>query len=141
MLTNLCMVYDTDGNILVENRNDEHWGGIAFPGGHVEKGEPFVESVIREVREETGLEIRSPRLCGVKQFTHYDGSRYIVFLFKTDQFSGTIKSSDEGEVFWIKRSELGKYKTVPDFDKLLEVFDNDGLSEFYYNEDFSVRLL
>lgn len=141
MLTNLCMVYDTDRNILVENRNDEHWGGIAFPGGHVEKGEPFVESVIREVREETGLEIRSPRLCGVKQFTHYDGSRYIVFLFKTDQFSGTIKSSDEGEVFWIKRSELDKYKTVADFDKLLEVFDNDGLSEFYYNEDFSVRLL
>ncbi len=141
VLTNMCMVYDHDGNILVENRMDEHWGGLTFPGGHVEKGEPFVQSVIREVYEETGLTIESPKLCGVKQFTHYEGSRYIVFFFKTDKFSGDIHSSDEGEVFWIKRSELGNYKIAPDFDQMLEVFESDELSEFYYDSEFNVHLM
>ncbi|MDD6395461.1 MAG: 8-oxo-dGTP diphosphatase [Firmicutes bacterium] len=141
VLTNMCMVYDNNGNILVENRNDKHWGGLTFPGGHVEKGEPFVQSVIREVYEETGLTIQSPKLCGVKQFTHYEGSRYIVFFFKTDKFSGDIHSSDEGEVFWIKRSDLCNYNIAPDFDKMLEVFENDEISEFYYDGEFNVKLM
>ena len=141
VLTNMCMVYDGEGNILVEDKNDSHWGGLTFPGGHVEHGEPFVNSVIREVREETGITIEEPRLCGVKQFIHYEGSRYIVFFFKTNKFSGEIKSSSEGDVFWIKRSELSNYKIAPDFDKMLEVFENDDISEFFYDEDFNVQLL
>ena len=141
VLTNMCMVYDHDGNILVENRIDEHWGGIAFLGGHVEKGEPFVDSVIREVYEETGLTIRSPKLCGLAQFTHYEGWRYIVIFFKTDQFSGEIRSSDEGEVFWVKRSELRNYKTVPDFEQIIDFFDNDSLNEFFYDGEFNLSLL
>jgi 8-oxo-dGTP diphosphatase len=42
-----------------------NWPGVAFPGGHVEKGESFTDTVIREVQEETGLTISSPRLCGI----------------------------------------------------------------------------
>ena len=68
ILTNLCMVYDGAGNILVQDRKDPSWPGICFPGGHVEPGESFVESVIREVWEETGLTVENPRLCGTKQF-------------------------------------------------------------------------
>lgn len=141
VFTNMCMVYDHDGNILVEDKKDEHWGGLTFPGGHVEHGEAFVRSVIREVREETGITVESPRLCGVKQFIHYEGSRYVVFFFKSDKFSGEIKSSDEGDVFWIKRSELNNYKIAPDFDKMLEVFENENLSEFFYDDEFNVNLL
>ena len=62
IITNMCMVYD--GNrILVQNRVDKNWGGICFPGGHVKYGESFVKSVIREVKEETGLTIFNPQLC------------------------------------------------------------------------------
>ena len=68
IFTNLCMVYDDAGNILVQNRQDPDWPGICFPGGHVEPGESFAESVIREVWEETGLTIGHPILCGTKQF-------------------------------------------------------------------------
>lgn len=42
-------------------------GGLTFPGGHIEKGESFVDSVIREVYEETGLTIENPRICGTKE--------------------------------------------------------------------------
>ena len=67
-LTNLCMVTDAQGRLLVEDRLDPVWGGLCFPGGHVEPGESFRDAVIREVREETGLTIENPRLCGIKQF-------------------------------------------------------------------------
>ena len=66
--TNLCMVSDGNGNILVQDRKNPDWPGITFPGGHVEPGESFTDSVIREVFEETGLTIENPVLCGVKQF-------------------------------------------------------------------------
>ena len=62
IFTNLCMVYDDAGNILVEDRRDPDWPGICFPGGHVEKEESFTEAAVRETFEETGLTITDPRL-------------------------------------------------------------------------------
>ena len=131
ILTNMCMVYDGD-RILVQDRNDPSWPGITFPGGHVEPGESFVESAVREVKEETGLDISNVRLCGIKQWTQEDGSyRYIVLFFKTDTFSGTLASSDEGEVFWIDKKELENRTLAPWFREMYEVFDRDDLSENY----------
>lgn len=130
-LTNMCMVYDGD-KILVQDREDPDWGGLAFPGGHVESGESFVESTIREVYEETGLTIESPVLCGVKEWENPDGSRYVVFLFKTDRFSGELVSSEEGKVFWINREDLKRYKLADDFEELLGIFVQDDVSEFFY---------
>lgn len=62
VLTNMCMIYDDD-QILVLDRKNSNWLGISFPGGHVEPKESFVSSVIREVKEETGLVISDVRLC------------------------------------------------------------------------------
>ena len=144
IFTNLCLVYDGNGNILVENRKDPSWPGICFPGGHVEPGESFVEAVIREVWEETGLRIEDPRLCGVKQFYTDEGERYVVFLYRSDKFSGELKSSAEGRVFWIKRSELKKYALAADFADLVRVFEEDELSEFFCyeeNGEYAKRLI
>jgi 8-oxo-dGTP diphosphatase len=136
IFTNMCMISDGAGNILVEERVKNDWRGIAFPGGHVEKGEAFSDSVVREVREETGLTVESPRLCGVKQFHTDEGERYVVFLYKADKFSGELRSSSEGRVFWIKRRELEKYDLAADFADLVRVFEEDELSEFFcYEED------
>ena len=135
ILTNMCMVYDDKGNILVQERVNKDWPGITFPGGHVEPGESFVRSVIREVREETGLTVENPRLCGVKQFGTRDGERYVVLFFKTDRFSGELCSSDEGEVFWIPRSELQNHKLASDFLDMVKVFEDDDCSEFYWSNE------
>lgn len=78
-LTNMCMVEDGKGNVLVQNRLDPNWSGIVYPGGHVEAGESITASVIREIREETGLTIENPTLCGVKQFWLDNGVRYMCF--------------------------------------------------------------
>ena len=131
VLTNMCGVYDGQGNILVQDRLDPDWPGITFPGGHVEPGESFTRAVIREVREETGLTIEKPRLCGLKQFPEDDGTRYIVMLYKADQFSGELRSSDEGKVFWIKRRELDQYQLAVSFDQMIRVFEDDQIGEQY----------
>ena len=82
--TVLCLIQD--GNrILLQNRVKEDWKGYTLPGGHVELGESFVDAVIREVKEETGLTILTPQLAGIKQFP-IAGGRYIVLLFKADRF-------------------------------------------------------
>ena len=134
IITNMCMVYDDDGNILVQDRVKEDYAGIAFPGGKVEPGESFVKSVIREVKEETGLDIEKPILCGIKQWQTKTNARYIVLFFKTNKFSGEIHSSEEGEIKWIKRSELENEKTTIDFKDMIKVFERDDLSEFYYSQ-------
>ena len=144
IFTNLCMVYDHAGNILVQDRLDPSWPGLCFPGGHVEPGESFVDSVIREVWEETGLTIESPKLCGTKQFQTKKGERYVVFFYKTDKFSGELKSSDEGNVFWIPRNTLDQYTLCDDFSDMVKVFESDDLSEFYYyteDGDWKLKLL
>lgn len=144
IFTNMCMVYDNNGNILVQDRKDPGWPGVTFPGGHVEKGESFSLSVIREVKEETGLDIVNPALCGIKQWQTKHGARYVVLFYKTNQFSGTLTSSDEGEVFWISRSKLSDYNLASDFKEMIQIFEQDNLNEFYYyklNSSWEKRIL
>ena len=132
-LTTLCMVF-RDDKILLQNRVKTDWRGYCFPGGHVELGESIVDSVVREMREETGLSIHHPRLCGIKQFP-IEGGRYLVFFFKTDDFEGELCSSEEGKVEWIPREKLPHIHTVTDFADMLKVFDREDLTEFQYVVD------
>ena len=144
IFTNMCMVFDDAGNILVQDRKKPDWPGLCFPGGHVEPGESFVESVIREVWEETGLTIENPILCGTKQFQTEKNERYVVFFYKTNRFSGKLRSSDEGEVFWIPRNTLTNHRLSIDFEDMVHIMESDSLSEFsYYKEDgeWNMKLL
>ncbi|MCR4805969.1 MAG: 8-oxo-dGTP diphosphatase [Clostridia bacterium] len=132
-LTVLCLVTDGD-RVLLQNRTKADWRGYALPGGHVEPGESFVDAVRREMREETGLEIENPRLVGVKQFP-IEGGRYVVFLFRADEYAGALVSSDEGRMEWIERARLSELETVDDLALLLEVMESPMLSEFQYLVD------
>ncbi|MBE6974929.1 MAG: 8-oxo-dGTP diphosphatase [Ruminococcaceae bacterium] len=130
---NMCMITNGD-HVLVIDRKKEDWPGVTFPGGHVEPAESFVDAVVREVREETGLTISDPRLCGTKQFQTDTGARYVVFFYRASQFSGELISSSEGEVFWVRRDELDKYPLSMDMMAMVEVMERDDLSEFYYQK-------
>lgn len=137
-LTNLCMVYDDDGNVLVEEKVGKNYRGLIFPGGHVELGEAFNDSVIREIKEETGLTISNLEFCGIKDWVEFDGSRYMVFLYKTNQFSGDIISSNEGKVFWMPLEGLRKAENkLWHMDQMLELFCGDTYSELYFSRNDS----
>lgn len=136
IFTNMCMIYDNDGNVLVQERTDSNLPGIAFPGGHVEKGEPFTDAVIREILEETGLTVSNLQLCGVKDWITDSGARYLVHLYKTNQYTGHIKSSDEGDVWWAPLSDLPNMKLARSMTAMLDIFFDDSITEhFLYQEN------
>ena len=129
-LTVLCLIHK-DNRYLLQDRIKKDWKGFTLPGGHIEKDESIVNAVIREMKEETGLTIHNPKLCGVKQFP-IDNGRYIVFLFHADEFEGEIISSQEGAMHWINKDELPSVNTVEDLSELLQVMLDDKLTEFQY---------
>lgn len=127
-LTNMCMVTDND-KILVLDRNDPVWPGLTFPGGHVEAHESFHDSVVREVKEETGLTIKSPKLAGIKQFYDQNNERYLVFFYTANEFSGELHDSDEGHLQWMSKDELMQHQLAYNFNHDLPVFFNQKISE------------
>lgn len=129
-LTVLCLICNGD-RYLLQDRIKADWRGLTLPGGHVEANESVVDAVIREMKEETGLTILNPKLCGIKQFP-IEGGRYLVFLFKADEFSGNLISSDEGQMLWVHKDEISSKNAVADFNELIEVMLNDELTEFQY---------
>lgn len=127
----MCMIYDDKGNVLVE----EKAGGLIFPGGHVEKQESILDSTIREIKEETGFTISDLEFCGIKDWIEFDGSRYMVFLYRTNKFSGELVPSDEGDVYWLPLKVLKKKEPLWHLDKMLEIFCGNGFSELYFNRN------
>ena len=141
ILTNMCMVYD-ENRILVQDRMNPDWPGITFPGGHVEPKESFVESVIREVKEETGLDnlkLLSDGIYGIQVLTvdpHIKRGKYVpshvhldcCFLFEADEEEMIrIKEDENSGVKWIDINEAcivtNEEKMKPIYKKL-----NDKLS-------------
>ena len=128
--TNMCMVTD-ESRVVVIDRQKKDWPGVTFPGGHVEEGESFADAVIREVKEETGLTIFSPTLCGIKDW-YENGARYVVLLYRATRFEGELTSSSEGKVWWEELDNLKNLKLSLDMNDMLRIFLEEELSEFFY---------
>ena len=138
-LTNMAMIQDKQtGKVLVQDRV-KSWKGLSFPGGHIENNESFIDSAVREVREETGLEVWNLKSCGIIHWLNNKTfDRYIVFLFKTDDYSGELKPKcDEGRNLWITVDELIKTPSENQMSKYLPMFLEDEYSEAFgsWNDD------
>ena len=115
-LTIMCMVYQEDGSFLVENRIKKDWPGLTFPGGHVEDDELIEQAVIREMKEETGLDVFNLEPRGYIEWNEFgDNIRHLAMLFKTKSFKGNLISSKEGDIFFIKEKDIEKYPLSNDF--------------------------
>ncbi len=139
-LMNMCKIINSKTKEVLVQERIKSWEGIAFPGGKVELGESIIPSVKREVYEETGLKLKTVRICGVKDW--YDKrlkERQLIILFISDDYSGDlIRETSEGKVYWINEENLKNKKLADDFDKLLEVFNKQEINEMVYEDNESL---
>ena len=131
VLTTMCLV-EKDDHVLMIKRTKSDWPGYTFPGGHLKDGEDFVDGVVREVKEETGIHLVRVRLCGISQFTYENGVRYVVVFFKSDAFEGNIRASKEGEVHWVDKDTVPALDLAPDTSAMFTVMDKDECTEVRY---------
>ena len=104
------VIEDRQGRILMQKRSD--FGRWGIPGGNVETGESSLETIVREVLEETGLRVENPRAFGfashpefeVITFPNGDVSHFHVLMFYTRDYRGSI-GGDSGETL-----ELGWFR-------------------------------
>jgi 8-oxo-dGTP diphosphatase len=109
ILATLCYLHRAGQTLMIHRikRSDDihlgKWNGL---GGKFEPGESPDECVIREVREESGLELRQPRLCGLLIFPAFKGLDWYVFVFTANEFSGELHENHEGYLEWIPDDRL-----------------------------------
>ncbi|MGI6192227.1 MAG: 8-oxo-dGTP diphosphatase [Christensenellales bacterium] len=122
VLLNMCMVRNGT-KVLVLDKVGSKWDGLTFPGGHAEQGESLISAAIREVQEETGLTVSNLKLCGnVHWFSKENGSHRLIFLYETGTFSGELRESREGKVFWMELEDFLKAELAPGMRDYLPVF-------------------
>ena len=126
--TSLCYIQRDDEYLMlhrVKKENDENhdkWIGI---GGKFEPGESPEECMLREALEETGLTISRWQYRGIVTFVSDEWGTEYMHLFTADRFQGQLKDCDEGELAWIKKSELLRL-TLWEGDRIfLRLLDSD----------------
>ena len=137
----LCnMIKISRGNdVLVLDKVKKYgWEGLTFPGGHVEKIESITESVIREAKEETNLDIENIKYVGMISWYDIDNNDRIVgFLYETDDFSGElVKENVEGTLEFIDYDELKNMDGHSDsMDEIFAIYDGKYSEIVLYYED------
>ena len=110
ILTNMCMI--TDGQqVLVQDRKSEKWPGVTFPGGHVERGESIVSSVVREIKEETGLDVTLfDGFREISEYCPFGKIRKRVVFFLAQAFTDNVKIQEEeiDSYIWVDLQQARK---------------------------------
>ena len=126
VLMNMVKIYNKETNeVLVLDKVKKYgWEGLTFPGGKVEEGESFEDSVIREAKEETNLDIKNPKLVGIITWLT-DTSKDVGLIYETTDFEGElIEENREGTLSWMDYEE---FKKIPEksmsMDKILGIYD------------------
>lgn len=115
-LATLCYIKRNQQTLMIhriKKANDIHegkWNGV---GGKLEPGESPEQCVIREAREESGLEISNPRYHGLLLFADFKGDDWYVWVFTADTFRGELTESAEGRLEWIPDEELPSLRLWP----------------------------
>lgn len=110
VLATLCYIRHQGRTLMmhrVKRPDDMHYGKWNGLGGKLKPGETPEECVIREVAEESGLAIESPRLRGFITFPAFDQwDDWYVFVFTADRFQGQLAEPDEGYLEWVEDGKL-----------------------------------
>lgn len=120
---NMCMISDNKGNVLALDKVGKNYSGTTFPGGHVEAGETFIESVIREVFEETGLTIKNPKLMGIYHWISGDVRNVGFYTGQMSLKANLFHQMKEGCIGYRKR--LSKKSLAPGMQQVWQIMHSD----------------
>lgn len=131
ILNAACAVIDDGtGKVLLEKRSDNHkWG---LPGGLLELDESIVQGLVREVKEETNLDIEPSGFLGVfvnpmMRWREKDEAEVICFSFVGKVVGGTLRINDDEstELAWFGKDELPEIHSVDNMETLRAYFRGD----------------
>ena len=138
ILCNMIKINRGNDVLVLDKVKKYGWEGLTFPGGHVEKIESITESVIREAKEETNLDVENIRYIGMISWYDMDNNDRIVgFLYETDDFSGElVKENVEGTLEFIDYEELKNMDGHSDsMDEIFAIYDGKYSEIVLYYED------
>lgn len=107
---------DTDGRVLIAQRPEgKALAGLwEFPGGKIEPGERPEQALIRELREELGIEVSAACLAPFVFTSHaYDSFHLLMPLYLLRRWSGTVQRREHAALKWVKPSQLSDYPMPP----------------------------
>jgi len=107
---------DTDSRILLAQRPEgkSFAGYWEFPGGKIETGETPEAALIREIREELGVETQDSCLAPVSFASHpYDDFHLILLLYVCRRWQNTPQALEGGALEWVRPQRLRDYQMPP----------------------------
>ena len=133
-----CYLLKEDKVLLI--KFNKKWGQVYAPiGGKMEYGETPTECVIREFKEETGLELKNPKLKGISYWK--DNTEGIIFIYVAEKFDGNFQESEEGRLEWIEIKELDNIKQFDMNTKFTKYVFEDGMFEGKFILDDNAKVL
>jgi 8-oxo-dGTP diphosphatase len=113
----LCGIMDNGKLLMIKRNNEPYKGYWTVPGGKIEFAEHVEQASVRETKEETGLDSKFEKICGIGvEILHENNmpkAHFVMFMVKMKALSKEIVESDEGELKWVDLNEIGKLKIVP----------------------------
>jgi len=116
LLVAACALVDADGRVLIAQRPEgKQLAGLwEFPGGKVEAGETPKECLIRELREEIGVETQAACLAPLTFASHsYDDFHLLMPLYVCRRFTGTPRPHEGQALKWVKPNRMRDYPMPP----------------------------
>lgn len=134
-LTTMCAIVKNNMVLMINRKRN--WSGWSFPGGHLENAESIKNCVVREIYEETGLNVSSLQYKGIAHFFNTkNNKRHIISNFICTDFYGQLeKNCGEGELKWVKIDDIKKLTLAEGMEYRLPLFFDDGLIELYVEWD------
>jgi 8-oxo-dGTP diphosphatase len=116
-----AVILDGDKILLEQRKNEPSKGKWSVPGGLVELGESMEDAVIREVKEETGLDVYEPQLVDLVNYVSYGEKGAVIYHYVIIDYLVTVMggkpkaASDAAALKWVPFNELDQYDLTESF--------------------------